>query len=193
MASTDRQFYIYKPERILEKSQEWPIGSRWSLTNEPDSDYRLTVVAFDCELEEPLFLADDFKHGHEFTTLSEEVGDDPDSAKEQADAGALTRAANDSALAERACAAARGLGVRHFTVWATPATLEQLLAAHEAYEANEAMITATKAARRAEQERNERIAAVVGQCGGNQSAAARLLGIDQSRISRAISSLPVVP
>jgi hypothetical protein len=170
-----------RTEKLLAKAQAWPVGSRWT---EDGDDEPFTIIGFDYDLEEPLALADEATGGHEFAILSDFVTS-PDE---------LTRAADDPDLAERACATARGCGVpQHLNLWDTPTTVDQILAASDYREANHAWLSSQRAERAAALARGYEIAAVVGQCGGNQSAAARLLGLEQSRVSRTIKDLPVVP
>ncbi|MHA6764663.1 helix-turn-helix domain-containing protein [Streptacidiphilus sp. PAMC 29251] len=167
-------------EKLLAVAQQWPVGSRWTTA---DGDLA-TVVGFDCDLEEPWLLADYLLDGEPQLETPENFAGDP---------SALTRADDDIETADRARALSRGRGVpQHPTLWDTPATAGQILAVRAFLDATYAQIEADRAARKAAELRSERIAAIAGLC-GSQTAAARLLGIDQSTVSRAINSLPVIP
>lgn len=168
-------------EKLLAQAQKWPVGSRWTTT---DGQNTATVVGFDLDLVEPWFLDDDLHGQGEYWTLSDFVASPDD----------LAPATDDTTISDRARSLSRGRGIpQHVTLWDTPASAGQILAAIAFKEAGDALVAADRAARAAADLRSTRIATVVSHCDGNQSAAARLLGMDQSRISRAISSLPVIP
>jgi hypothetical protein len=159
-------------------AQQHRIGSR--VTDKDDAYTLVAVILVDPFTIDPVYVPDHRSGNAEDNIYgSEDLGDTtpaPDDAQ-------LAAAARDCALAARDYLTYYG---SEDVLWDNPTSAEQILSVLRLREADEAWRIAEKAQQDAARERAIHISWVSASSGNNQSAAARLLGMDQSRVSRAV-------
>jgi hypothetical protein len=167
--------------QLLDSTRKHPIGSR--VTDGTDT---YTVVAFyiysSGETAMPLLLSDpDVDDGRlNITGLSELEPLTPAPANPD-----VTAKARELARSDRESVTRHG---NEDILWDNPDSTDQLETVLNFFEADRAWRIAERAQIKAAEERAIRIARVAWGSGNNQSAAGRLLGLDQSRVSRAMTT-----
>lgn len=151
------------------------IGSR---ITDGDSEYTLVALILGSDSARPVYLADDYEAPRFDWITRDEIGD-VDSAPDNAELAARARA---HASAERDWISQHG---QMDILLDNPGNAEQVRRVLEFGEADRAWRIAEEKQRKAAAERAISIA-TLARAAGTQSAAGRLIGLDQSRISRAM-------
>lgn len=170
-----------RAELLYTAVQQHRIGSR---ITDGDASYTLVALNLGSTGVRPLYLGDDdINQRPDFLTL-DEIGD----VTPLADDAAISQTARVYAVKEREAVNSNG----HLdTLWDNPRSAEEIQQVLEYGEADRAWRIAERAQREAAQARAISIARIAWAT-GKQTATGRLLGLDQSRVSRAVETARAV-
>lgn len=167
---------------ILESTRRHPIGSRLTATH---ATYTVVALRLSGLTTTPILLADNATSGADWEWTG---------GLDRETRASLTPAAADPDQAAKARALARqkrdlitSYGSAD-VLWDNPTATAEIRAVLAYGEVDRAWRLAESAQQKAAEERALAIARVAWDAGGNQSAAGRLLGLDQSRVSRAMET-----
>lgn len=178
MATSD--YTQERAELLFTSAQQHRIGSRVS---DGTTGYTIVALILGPETVRPYYLADDWETNTQFAWLTQTEMDDEDAASIPDDPE-IAKRARAHAAAEREFVTRYGA---EDVLWDNPTSADQVRRVLEFGEADRAWRIAESAQREAARERAIRIARVAW-AAGTQTAAGRLLGLDQSRVSRAVET-----
>ncbi|WP_033355485.1 hypothetical protein [Kitasatospora aureofaciens] len=182
MDSTDRE--RTRAERLYSSAREYRIGSRVTLDGSPSSRFTLVALELGRGRVFPLYVDDDCVSGKntQFGVLDRDEAEHVVPAPDD----------EEKARAAQAWAASAREDFTHYgqqrVLFDTPASAEQVWRFLQFCEADREWRIAERAQRQAASQRAEAIAQIVWG-NSNQSSTARLLGLNQSTVSRAVASV----
>lgn len=171
-------------EHLYTQAQQYRIGSRAAVD---DSHYTLVALEIHGRTVQPVYVIDTFATA-QFAVLNDE--DETDELEPAPDDPGRALAARNWAAGQRDQISQYG-GTD--MLWDNPTSAEQIADVIWFGYADRDWRIAEQAQRATASKRAWRIACVVKSAGDNQSAAARLLGLDQSRVSRAVEAAKRAP
>ncbi|MFB7222422.1 hypothetical protein [Streptomyces sp. NPDC056227] len=173
----DAQWIQERAQLIYAAASQHRIGSR---VTDGDTEYTLVALVLGSDYARPLYLSDNWETNTQFSWVDgkDEI-EDFDPAPDNAELAARARA---HAATERDYISQHG---QMDICLDNPGNAEQVRRVLEFGEADRAWRIAESAQRKAAAERAASIA-ILARAAGTQSAAGRLIGLDQSRISRAM-------
>lgn len=183
MSSTDPLHE--KAEQIYQKARQYNIGSRITLEGLPEDGH--TLVALELQGESdlfPIYVSDDYVTGKDTQFGVLERDDLEDGILPSPDDPEKTRAARAWAASNREYLTRHG---HSYVLFDDPASVEQVLCFLRFCAADREWRLAEGEQRRAAAERGHAIAQIVW-TDSNQSSTARLLGLNQSSVSRAVAA-----
>lgn len=175
-------------EELYPRLREFRIGSRIDLGE--DFPHTLVAIRVDHRLSpvglSPLYVSDDYVSGrdHQFGVLDDEDLDDP-ALRPAPDDTEKANAARAWAIRERERLTYHGF---HYVLFDLPASPDQLRRWLNFCVQDEEWRKAAQLERQAAKQRSEALAQIAW-TDGTQSSAARILGYNQSTVSRAIAAV----
>ena len=169
-----------RAELLFASAQQLRIGSR---VTDGTTGYTIVALILGKESVRPYYLADDWETNAQFAWLTQSEMDDED-AVSIPDDPEIAKRARAHAATEREFVTHHGA---NDVLWDNPTSADQVQCVLEFGEADRVWRIAESAQRKAARDRALSIAQVAW-AAGTQTAAGRLLGLDQSRVSRAVEA-----